>query len=145
MKLDMSDKAKHYRVYPIESVNIIDGNGLNYFQGNALKYITRWRHKVDPKGDLVKCKQQIEWEIERIQHIGFCRKWLISLWLCYFRRPTYPTELVMRENNYPTGMEREIVKALITQTVSLRRKYEMLYSALRCIAGLKRSNIVTGG
>ncbi|MHC4649184.1 MAG: DUF3310 domain-containing protein, partial [Planctomycetota bacterium] len=54
MNLDMSEKAAHYRVYPIEQVDIIAGNGLSYFQGCALKYITRWRHKVAPMQDLDK-------------------------------------------------------------------------------------------
>jgi hypothetical protein len=138
MNLDYSEKAKHYRVYPIEQVDIIAGNGLSYFQGNALKYITRWRHKVSPMEDLDKCRKYLEWEIERIQHMGTLRKWLVSLWLCVFNRTTYAPELILRENNYPTFYEKEIVSALVEQSVSLKRKHDMLYGAINKVIALKR-------
>lgn len=35
----------HYKEQAIEPWNYIYANGLGYFEGNAIKYITRWKAK----------------------------------------------------------------------------------------------------
>lgn len=44
-----SDKEQiggnHYKGLPIEPWNYIASNGLGYFEGNVVKYVTRWKVK----------------------------------------------------------------------------------------------------
>lgn len=35
----------HYREHAIQPWDIIDSYGLNFYEGNALKYLLRWRSK----------------------------------------------------------------------------------------------------
>ena len=37
--------GKHYNNMPISPWDIITANGLDFFEGNVLKYILRWRVK----------------------------------------------------------------------------------------------------
>lgn len=55
--------GSHYKQCAIQPVEYIHANGLGYFEGNVLKYITRWRDKGGI-ADLEKAKHYIELLIE---------------------------------------------------------------------------------
>ena len=55
--------GSHYKECAIQPVEYIHANGLGYFEGNVLKYITRWRDKGGI-ADLEKAKHYIELLIE---------------------------------------------------------------------------------
>lgn len=61
--LDKQVGGDHYKGRAIQPVEYIHANDLDFFQGNVVKYITRWR---DKKGieDLEKCKHYLELYIE---------------------------------------------------------------------------------
>ena len=68
----MADKIKHpphYFRFKIEPITFIMQNEIPYAEGNAIKYICRWRHKHDTKeeqlGDLKKAIQYINLLIEQ--------------------------------------------------------------------------------
>jgi len=68
----MADKIKHpphYFRFKIEPITFIMQNDIPYAEGNAIKYICRWRHKHDTKeeqlGDLKKAIQYINLLIEQ--------------------------------------------------------------------------------
>lgn len=49
----------HYKKHKIQPFDIIDAYGLNFYEGNALKYLLRWKDK-DGIVDLEKAKHYIE-------------------------------------------------------------------------------------
>ena len=53
----------HYKDLPIQPVEYIHANAMGYFEGNVLKYISRWRKK-NGIADLEKAKHYIELLIE---------------------------------------------------------------------------------
>lgn len=53
----------HYKRFAIQPTEYIIKNGLNFCEGNVVKYITRWRHK-DGLQDLLKAKHYVEMLIE---------------------------------------------------------------------------------
>ena len=68
----MADKIKHpphYFRFKIEPITFIMQNNIPYAEGNAIKYICRWRHKHKTKeeqlGDLKKAIQYINLLIEQ--------------------------------------------------------------------------------
>ena len=65
---DMQVGGVHYKQFHYETWDVIRDWGLGYFDGNAVKYLSRWRHKggVD---DLRKAKHYIEKLIENETHI----------------------------------------------------------------------------
>ena len=66
---DFIKKPRHYFRYKIEPVTFIMQNEIPYAEGNAIKYLCRWRYKHDDKEkqleDLNKAKQYIELLIEQ--------------------------------------------------------------------------------
>lgn len=58
----------HYKQFRFETWDVIADWGLGYFDGNAVKYLSRWRHKHLTKSaqieDLRKAKHYIEKLIE---------------------------------------------------------------------------------
>jgi hypothetical protein len=48
---------------PIQPAEFIHANGLNYFEGNVVKYVSRWREKGGV-ADLEKAKHYLEMLIE---------------------------------------------------------------------------------
>jgi len=50
---------KHYTTLRIQPWEIIRRNNLNYFEGNVIKYILRYRYK-NGKEDLLKAKVYID-------------------------------------------------------------------------------------
>lgn len=53
----------HYKDMPIQPVEFIHANALGYFEGNVIKYISRWRKKGG-LADLEKAKHYVELLIE---------------------------------------------------------------------------------
>lgn len=59
--------GNHYKKHTYETWDVINDWGLGFFDGNIIKYVSRWRHKggVD---DLRKAKHYIEKLIENETH-----------------------------------------------------------------------------
>ena len=55
--------GNHYKDLPIQPVEYIHANALGYFEGNVIKYISRWRKK-NGIADLEKAKHYVELLIE---------------------------------------------------------------------------------
>jgi hypothetical protein len=55
--------GNHYKDMPIQPVEFIHANALGYFEGNVVKYISRWRKKGG-MADLEKAKHYVELLIE---------------------------------------------------------------------------------
>jgi hypothetical protein len=57
----------HYTHGGIETIDYIEGKGLNYHLGNVVKYVSRCGHKsgTDPMKDLKKARWYLEREITR--------------------------------------------------------------------------------
>lgn len=43
--LSIQEGGNHYKNFKIQPVEYIHANGLTYFQGNVVKYVTRYRTK----------------------------------------------------------------------------------------------------
>lgn len=61
--LDVQVAGDHYKKLAIQPVQYIHANGIGYFEGNVIKYVSRWRDKGGIK-DLEKAKHYIELLIE---------------------------------------------------------------------------------
>lgn len=61
--LDIQVAGDHYKKQAIQPVQYIHANGIGFFEGNVIKYVTRWRDKGGVK-DLEKAKHYIEMLIE---------------------------------------------------------------------------------
>jgi len=57
--LEKQVAGSHYKMLAIQPVQYIHANHIGYFEGNVIKYVTRWREKggID---DLEKAKHYIE-------------------------------------------------------------------------------------
>tara|TARA_B100001750_G_C15370467_1_gene527031 strand:+ start:75 stop:299 length:225 start_codon:yes stop_codon:yes gene_type:complete len=55
--------GNHYRDMKIQPIEYITKNGLNYAEGNVVKYVSRWRKKGGIE-DLRKAKHYIDLLIE---------------------------------------------------------------------------------
>lgn len=61
--LEVQVAGEHYKALAIQPVEYIHANGIGYFEGNVIKYVTRWRTKGGV-ADLEKAKHYIELLIE---------------------------------------------------------------------------------
>ena len=61
--LNKQVSGNHYKDCKIQPIEYIHANGLDFCEGNIVKYITRWRSKNGIK-DLEKAKHYIEMLIE---------------------------------------------------------------------------------
>lgn len=43
--LNVQVGGSHYKDLPIQPVEYIHANGIGYFEGNVIKYVSRWRTK----------------------------------------------------------------------------------------------------
>lgn len=66
---DMQVQGNHYKQFKHETWDVIDDWGLGYFDGNAVKYLSRWRHKGGVN-DLRKVAHYIQKLIEMETAIG---------------------------------------------------------------------------
>lgn len=62
----------HYRSMPMSPFQIIDAFGLDFYGGNALKYLLRAGRKpgTDRVEELKKARHYLDEMIERVEHIG---------------------------------------------------------------------------
>lgn len=58
----------HYNKGKIEVIDAIEDWGLNFCEGNIIKYVARHRYKEDPVEDLKKAKWYIERLIKSIEN-----------------------------------------------------------------------------
>jgi hypothetical protein len=61
--LDVQVAGDHYKNQTIQPVEYIHANGIGFFEGNVIKYVTRWKSKGGIK-DLEKAKHYLEMLIE---------------------------------------------------------------------------------
>jgi len=61
--LETQVAGKHYKDKAIQPIIYIHANNLGFCEGNAIKYLTRWREKGG-RADLEKAKHYIELLIE---------------------------------------------------------------------------------
>lgn len=61
--LNVQVAGDHYKTLAIQPVEYIHANKIGYFEGNVIKYVSRWRSKNGIK-DLEKAKHYIELLIE---------------------------------------------------------------------------------
>lgn len=64
--LDTQVGGDHYKKMPLQPWEIIDRNNLDFWQGNAIKYVMRYEEKGGVE-DLRKAIHYIEYLIERYQ------------------------------------------------------------------------------
>ncbi len=55
----------HYNIGSIEVIDYIEAWGMDFNQGNLIKYATRFKHKKSPLEDLLKAK----WYLDRLLEI----------------------------------------------------------------------------
>ena len=61
--LDIQVGGSHYKNLKIQPVEYIHANNIGYFEGNVIKYVTRWRTK-NGVADLEKAKHYLEYLID---------------------------------------------------------------------------------
>ena len=61
--LNIQVSGDHYKKQAIQPVQYIHANGIGFFEGNVIKYVTRWRDKGGI-ADLEKAKHYIDMLIE---------------------------------------------------------------------------------
>jgi hypothetical protein len=61
--LDVQVAGGHYKDLKIQPVEYIHANGIGYFEGNVIKYVSRWRAKGG-LADLEKARHYIDMLIE---------------------------------------------------------------------------------
>lgn len=59
--------GNHYKNLGIQPIEYIQANDINYLIGNAVKYLTRYKHKGNEIGDLKKAIHYIEIQIEYLK------------------------------------------------------------------------------
>lgn len=57
--LDIQIDGSHYKSQAIQPAEYIHANGIGYFEGNVIKYVSRWKAK-NGITDLQKAKHYIE-------------------------------------------------------------------------------------
>ena len=69
MKKEMIDHPDHYNSGKIEVIDFIKSLGIDedFCIGNAIKYISRYKHKDDPIGDLKKARWYIDYLIKQLE------------------------------------------------------------------------------
>lgn len=66
--IDVVNHPPHYKSDSgIESIDVIEGFGLNFRLGNVIKYILRHDKKGKPLEDLKKARWYLEREIEKLE------------------------------------------------------------------------------
>jgi hypothetical protein len=65
-KFDNINHPAHYRAGGIETIDFIEAKDLNYRLGNAVKYITRAKHKGNELEDLKKAQWYLNREIDKL-------------------------------------------------------------------------------
>lgn len=61
--IDLVNLPPHYAHFKIEPIRFVEENGLDFLQGNIIKYLTRWKYKNGLE-DLAKAKRCLEMYIK---------------------------------------------------------------------------------
>lgn len=61
--IDVQVGGDHYKNMAIQPVEYMHANGIGYFEGNVIKYVSRWRAK-NGIPDLLKAKHYLDLLIE---------------------------------------------------------------------------------
>jgi hypothetical protein len=61
--LDTQIGGTHYKKFVIEPIEFIHKNGIGFCEGNAIKYLVRWKEKGG-KQDLLKARHYIDLLLE---------------------------------------------------------------------------------
>ena len=64
---DPVNKPEHYQYSGIEAIDVIDAWELDYYLGNTIKYICRYKHKEKPLIDLKKALWHLNKKIEEME------------------------------------------------------------------------------
>lgn len=64
---------EHYKVLDPEPIDVIDAWGLDYYEGNVLKYLARYKNKNGVE-DLMKAQWYLTRLIERMSNGGHQRR-----------------------------------------------------------------------
>ena len=69
MKKEMVDHPDHYNSGKIEVIDFIKSLGIDedFCIGNAIKYLSRYKHKGDPIEDLKKARWYIDYLIKQLE------------------------------------------------------------------------------
>jgi hypothetical protein len=67
---DNINHPPHYNHGKIEAIEVIEDWKLGFNDGNAVKYISRHRHKGTPLDDLKKARWYLDREIGRLEREG---------------------------------------------------------------------------
>lgn len=69
-ELDPVKKASHYNSHPsgIEVIDIIREE--SFLRGNIIKYVMRAPYKGNELQDLLKARQNLDWEIDRVSALA---------------------------------------------------------------------------
>jgi hypothetical protein len=65
--LNMQVGGNHYKEMPIQPIEYIMKNNIGFMEGNAIKYISRWRSKGGVE-DLKKARHYLDMLIEFEEH-----------------------------------------------------------------------------
>jgi hypothetical protein len=65
---DNQEGGNHYKDMKIQPSKFIYENGLDWLQGNIIKYVCRFDLKGDPMGDLEKAKHYLNLLIEEVEN-----------------------------------------------------------------------------
>lgn len=60
---DIQVAGNHYRIKAIQPWDYIAANSIGYFEGNVIKYVSRW-HDKDGLNDLLKARHYLDKLIE---------------------------------------------------------------------------------
>jgi hypothetical protein len=66
-EVDPVNKPEHYQYSGIEAIDVIDAWELDYYLGNTIKYICRYKHKEKPLIDLKKALWHLNKKIEEME------------------------------------------------------------------------------
>ena len=66
-KLSKVNHPKHYNSGKIEVVDAIEDWGLDFIEGNVVKYVTRAKHKGDEINDLKKARWYLDYRIKNLE------------------------------------------------------------------------------
>lgn len=64
---DRQEGGDHYRRGPVQPWDVIDAFGLDFYEGNALKYLLRRKPGTDRSQDLRKAIHYLERCLERVE------------------------------------------------------------------------------
>ena len=66
-EFDPVKKPSHYNQGGIEPIDFIEANNMGYYEGNIIKYITRYKYKGTPLLDLEKARHYLDRLIAKVE------------------------------------------------------------------------------